>query len=47
MTLTELAYAMGYKGITSKLTKTVDEMLSKGTLEKTAKGYLKYFLNTP
>lgn len=36
LTLTELAIAMGYKGITKKLTKTVDDMLEKEVIEKIA-----------
>lgn len=36
LTLTELAFAMGYKGITSKLTKTAKDMLTRGMIEKTA-----------
>ena len=36
LTLTELSYAMGYKGITKKLTNTVDAMLDRGILNKIA-----------
>ena len=36
LTLTELAFAMGYKGITKKLTKAVNDMLTGGIIEKTA-----------
>lgn len=36
LTMTELALAMGYKGITAKLTKTVDNMLVRGVIEKIA-----------
>lgn len=36
LTMTELALAMGYKGITAKLTKTVDDMLVRGVIEKIA-----------
>ncbi len=39
----ELAKAMGYKGITVKMTKTVDEMLAEGVLEKVMVGtHVKY-----
>ena len=34
LSMTELAHAMGYKGITAKLKKIVSEMILKGTLEK-------------
>ena len=36
LTLTELAAAMNYKGITKKLTNTVNNMLARNILEKTA-----------
>ena len=36
LTMTELALAMGYKGITAKLTKTVDDMIVRGVIEKIA-----------
>lgn len=36
LTLTELASAMSYKGITKKLTNTVNDMLARNILEKTA-----------
>ena len=36
LTLTELAAAMNYKGITKKLTNTVNDMLARNILEKTA-----------
>lgn len=36
LTLTELASAMSYKGITKKLTNTVNNMLARNILEKTA-----------
>lgn len=36
LTLTELALGMGYKGITKKLTKTVDDMLVREVIEKVA-----------
>lgn len=40
LSLTELSRAMGYKGITSKLSRTVNEMLESGELEKIAvEGY--------
>jgi len=39
----ELAKAMGYKGITVKMTKTVDEMMAEGVLEKVMVGtHVKY-----
>ena len=37
LTLTELALGMGYKGITKKLTKTVDDMLVREVIEKVAR----------
>ena len=37
LTLTELADAMGYKGITKKMREAVDEMLEHGMLEWVAK----------
>ena len=40
LSLSELATAMGYKGITAKLSRTVNEMLLSGKLEKvTVTGY--------
>lgn len=36
LTITELAHAMGYKGITAKLTKTVADMTQKGVIERIA-----------
>ena len=36
LTLTELARAMGYKGISKKLSTTVDTMLRTGTLRHVA-----------
>ena len=40
LSLSELAVAMGYKGITAKLSRTVNEMLSSGTIKKvTVDGY--------
>lgn len=36
LTLTELSHKMGYKGITSKLTKTTDEMIHKKMIMKIA-----------
>lgn len=36
LTLTELALALGYKGITSKLTKTVNDMIAGSIIEKIA-----------
>lgn len=38
MSLNELAKAMGYKGITAKLSSTVSKMLDKGVLEKVMVG---------
>ncbi|MCR5609138.1 MAG: putative DNA binding domain-containing protein [Lachnospiraceae bacterium] len=35
LNLTELASSMGYKGITAKLKRTVNEMIMKGTIERT------------
>lgn len=40
LSLSELAVAMGYKGITARLSRTVNEMLSSGTIKKvTVDGY--------
>lgn len=36
LTITELAIQMGYKGITAKLTRTVNTMVKNGVLKKTA-----------
>lgn len=36
LTLTELSLALGYKGITSKLTKTVNDMIAGSLIEKIA-----------
>ena len=36
ITITELALRMGYKGITAKLTRTVNTMVKNGVLKKTA-----------
>jgi len=46
MSLNELAKAMGYKGITVKLSKTVDDMLNDGTVKKVMVGTrVKYITN--
>lgn len=37
-TLTELAHAMGYKGITRKLSQTVEALVSRGVIERRADG---------
>ena len=37
-TLTDLAHAMGYKGITKKLSQTVDALVSRGVIERRADG---------
>ena len=40
LSLSELAVAMGYKGITAKLSRTVNEMLLSGAIKKiTVDGY--------
>ena len=36
MTLTELSHAMGYKGITAKMRKSVEKLLAQGTLKRQA-----------
>ena len=36
MTLTELSHAMGYKGITAKMRKSVEKLLTQGTLRRQA-----------
>ena len=42
LSLNELAKAMGYKGITAKLTSTIEKMLETGALEKVMVGaYIK------
>lgn len=38
LTLSELALALGYKGISAKLRDTVQEMLNKGTIYQLAEG---------
>lgn len=36
LTMTELSYALGYKGITKKLTTAVDDMIQRGIIERIA-----------
>ena len=36
MTLTELSHAMGYKGITAKMRKSVEKLVAQGTLRRQA-----------
>lgn len=38
MSLNELSKAMGYKGITTKLSFTVDDMIKSGVIEKVMVG---------